>query len=276
MPNLRIVADMASDRATLVASSTAGAFAVSNLVTDKKSKVWRATGPSATLTLAWDLPEYLSCVAGPYVNWSPGTTWRIKGWSDAAGTIQVLDTGVVAACPAAANVLRGFSAAQSTSAYAFGGGTCARAWFARVAVRKITIDITDPANLLGYLEMAGRLVVGDYLSPTINAEYGAGMLLVDNSVEFENGAGDTSIDAGTLKRELSLSLGAMPPADRTMMTGAIRKCRKVYPLFISLLPESADFEAERDNSMLGRFKDFSEQSLVFYDRYSMPFGIREI
>lgn len=276
MPNLRIVADMASDRATLVASSTAGSFVVSNLLTDKKSRVWRATGPSATLTLAWDLPEYLSCVAAPYVDWSSATTWRIRGWSDAAGSIQVLDTGAVLACPAAAVALRGFTAAQSASAYSFGGGTCARTWFARVAVRKLTIEINDPANLLGYLEMAGRLVVGDYWSPAVNAEYGAGVLVVDNSTEFENGAGDTSIDAGTFKRELSLSMGAMPPADRTAMMGVIRRCRKVYPLFISLFPEASDLEAERDHSIYGRFKDFSESSLAYYDRYSVPFGIREI
>jgi hypothetical protein len=275
MPNLRIVADMASDRATLVASSNAGARGVANLLTDLKSKVWRATGPSATLTLTWDLLEYISCVAMPYCNWSPLTTWHITGWSDAAGTVKVLDyTGL--ACPAAAISLRGWTAAQASSAYAFGGGTCARVWSARVGVRKLTIEITDPANLLGYLEAAARLVVGDYFSPTVNAEYGAGVTPIDNSVEYENAAGDSMVDAGTFKRELSLSMGAMPPADRSKFAGIIRSCRKVHPVFISLFPEGLDFEAERDHSILGRFKDFSESSIAYYDRYSMPFGIKEI
>ena len=129
---------------------------------------------------------------------------------------------------------------------------------------------------MGYLEIAGRLVAGDYWSPTVNAEYGAGVLPIDNSTDYENAAGDSMVDAGTFKRELSLSMGAMPPADRTKMMSIIRSCRKQYPIFISLLPEISDYEAERDHTILGRFKDFSEQSLTYYDRYSMPFGLREI
>ena len=63
---MRIVADNAADRSTLIASSTAGLLAASNLLTDIKSEVWRSTGTSATLTMSWPVAELVGMVALPF------------------------------------------------------------------------------------------------------------------------------------------------------------------------------------------------------------------
>lgn len=53
MANLRIIYDNAADRATLTASTTAGALAATNLQRDEKAAIWRSTDTTATLTATW-------------------------------------------------------------------------------------------------------------------------------------------------------------------------------------------------------------------------------
>lgn len=86
MSNLRIVYDNAADRAAITASSTAGALAAANLLTDTKSDVWRATGPSARLTLAWAVAEAIQALVLPFCNLSPTATWRVRATNEAPTT----------------------------------------------------------------------------------------------------------------------------------------------------------------------------------------------
>jgi len=78
MSNMRIVYDNAADRATVTASSTAGALVVANLLTDRKSDVWRATGPAASIYAAWPAAETIQAVALPFCNLSPTATMRVR------------------------------------------------------------------------------------------------------------------------------------------------------------------------------------------------------
>ena len=78
MSNMRIVYDNAADRATVTASSTAGALVVANLLTDRKSDVWRATGPAASIYAAWPAAEAIQAVALPFCNLSPAATMRVR------------------------------------------------------------------------------------------------------------------------------------------------------------------------------------------------------
>jgi len=84
--NMRVVADNAADRATLTASSSAGALVQANLLTDTKSDVWRASGTSARLTLIWVGAETIGCVALPFCNLSPTATMRVRVTNEAQVT----------------------------------------------------------------------------------------------------------------------------------------------------------------------------------------------
>lgn len=277
MPNLRIVSDNAADRATsLVASSSAGTLAASNLQLAIKSRVWRATATSATLTVTWAVAEPVSCVALPFCNLSPAATIRVRGYSDTGGVTLVLDTGVVPACPAAAVTLRGWGAMSSgANAYGYGGGAYARVWFGQVNVRRLVVDLADSGNAAGYIE-ASRLVVGAYWSPTYNADSGAALTLQDQSKHYRTDAGDLMTDIGTRNRKLSLNLLCMPSADRATFANILRAIGMANPLFFSLFPQNVDAEMERDHQIYGKVSQMSAITLTQLGAYSSQLEIEEI
>lgn len=281
MPNLRILADNAIDRATMSASTTAGAYAVTNLAGDDKTTWWRSTVITATtLTAIWTAGETLSCAALPFCNLSPAATIRVQLYDAASGGNLLLDTNMLQpgalACPAAAVVLRGWAAAQAASAYANGGGACARIWFASTSgVKRMVVTLTDAANLQGYIE-AAFLVAGPYWSPVNSFEYGASMLPVDSTINVRSGAGSLKSDAGTFSRKVSINLPTMVPADRTTMVNMIRSCGKRWPVLLSLFPQNADLELERDHMIYGKFADIGEVTMASLNRYAVPIPVEEL
>jgi hypothetical protein len=272
MSNLRIVSDNAAERATLTASTTAGALVATNLQTATKSDVWRATGTSATLTLTWSAAELASCVA-LLGNFSPTATIRVRGYSDSAGTTLVLDTGAQLACPAPAMRLRGWSAAQAASAYAFGGGAYGRIWFAQTSVQRLVIDLVDTNNLQGYVEAAWA-VVGPYWSPVYNAS-AASLEPVDTTELYRTDAGDPGASAGYIFRRVPINLSAMPSADRATFVGLLRNSR-AYPILVSVFPESADLALERDNMIYGHRSKDSSVAIQYAAAYSTTIEIEEV
>ncbi len=275
MQSPRFVADIASDRASLVASSTSGARSVANLQTDTKYGVWRATGTTASITLTWSAPEVISCAVLAFCNLAPTDTMRVRGWSDAGGTNLVLDTGAAAACPAPAVKLRGLTAAQAASAYAQGGGAYARCWFERVTVRKVVIDIDSAANLQGYIE-AARLIVADYWTTSHHADRGASMTLQDTAAPYRTAAGDELVDAGFRFREVQMQLSMLPLDDRAALTDLLRSCGRTFPLLVSMFPGSADLALERDHFIYGRLSEASAIALPSAGYCSAPIRINEI
>lgn len=273
MSKMRIVHDNAASRSTLTASTTTGALAASNLLLDDKSSVWRATGTTATLTLTWANLEPVSCVALPFCNLSPTAAIRVRGYSDAAGATQVFDTGAQLACPAPAVRLRGWTAAQAASAYAYGGGTMARSWFAEMLVRRIVVDLVDPDNMQGYIE-AACLVAGAYWEPVKNAA-DAPLTIMDTTEIYRTDAGGQGAAAGYLYRRLPVDLSLMPPADRSAFVDIVRNSR-AYPILISIFPGSNDFALERDHMVYGRRTKDSDVAIQYARAYSTTIEIEEI
>lgn len=282
MPNLRLMYDNAIDRATTpVASTTAGAYAASNLLGDDKSIWWRSTVTTATtLTATWTVGETLACVALPFCNLSPTAAIRVQLYDATTAGNLLLDTNTLQpnalACPAAAIKLRGWTPAQAASAYAYGGSACALIYFASTTgVKRMVVTLTDPGNLQGYLE-AAFLVAGPYWSPTHNAEYGAGMVPVDSTENYRTAAGNLKSDGGTMSRKVSLNLSAMVPSDRTAAINIIRSCGKRWPVLLDIFPQNSDLELQRDHLIYGKFPDLSETKIAMLDRYAMPVLVEEI
>lgn len=272
MANLRIIASNAARRATLAASSTADLLGVANLQTDKKSDVWRATGTTATISGTLPATESASGVA-LLGNFSPTTTKRVRLYSDAAATNQVLDTGVVQACPAPAIQLEGWPAAKAASAYAYGGGAFARTWFAPTPFRAFIIDLVDTSNLQGYIE-ATHLVIGAYWSPAYNPK-SASTTDVDATTHYRSAAGDLMSRASTVHKRLPIELGSMPVEDRASLARILRGSR-AYPIFLSLCPGHADLELERDNTLIGKRMTDSEMVVQMAIRYGTKLDVESI
>jgi hypothetical protein len=472
MSNMRVVFDNAASRATLTASSTAGALAASNLQGDDKSNVWRAVGTAAYLALSWPTAEDVGCLAAPVCNFSPTTTWRVRatneqpavnllvssnsmttwggtgttktnnviaapdgtvtaglmandtttaghyadrsialpsgpyvngdyyttsvfvkakgvtllrlnhyyatggsvgkyaqfdlatgkvtgsnssaatilalwdGWfrisitnvvdsaatepnrlltrismsgSNATWTVsytgdvnlglyvwggqfekgQVVtsfyasagtaatrplgymdawqsydyDSGTVQACPAPALRPRGWTAAQAASAYAYGGGACARHWFPQMKAVGMRVDISDPDNLQGYLE-AACLVAGPAWSPQYNASE-ASLTLIDTTELYRTAAGSQGADAGFIYRRLPIDLPLMLAADRAAFVNIVRNSR-AYPILVSVFPESDDLALERDCTIYGRRTKDSDVAIQYAQAYSTTIEIEEI
>jgi len=273
MPNLRIVSDNAITRAaSLVASTTAGGLAAANLASDKKSSVHRATSTSVTYTATWSAAEPISCVALPFCNLSPTATMRVRAYAS-NGTTVLYDSGAGLACPAPAQRPRGFTAAQAASAYAYGGGACARRWFNQVNAFKLVIDIVDTANLQGYVE-AACMVAGAAWSPQYNAS-GTSVSVIDRTEISRSAAGDQLADPGTISRKVPVDLRKMSPADRAKFLDLVRNSR-AYPVLLSVFPEHADLALERDHMLYGRRTKDSDVAYQFSAVYSTTIEIEEI
>lgn len=200
------------------------------------------------------------------------TATRPRGYIDTWQTYQS-DTGFVPCCPAQPVSLHGWTGAQAASAYANGGGSCARVWLPRTSVYGIAIDVADPDNLQGYLEIA-TLVVGDYWSPKYNAS-AVSLSLVDTTELYRTDAGDQVAEAGTLYRKATIDQSAMTAADRAAYAAIMRNSR-AYPVMLSVFPESDDPELERDYTIYGRRTKNAEIALAFAGAYTANDEIEEI
>lgn len=184
------------------------------------------------------------------------------------------DSGWVPACPAPAIRLRGFTPAQASSAYAFGGGACARHWLpAEMQARAISVDIADPNNLQGYIE-AACLVAGPVWSPQYNAST-ASVSVIDRTELSRSAAGDQLADPGTISRKVPVDLRAMPEDDRSQFLALVRNSR-AYPVLLSVFPGHSNLALERDFTVYGRRTKDSDIAYQFAGAYSTTLEIEEI
>ena len=277
MPTLKIISDNAGNRSVTTASTTAGTMVAANLAGGSKSQVWRSTGTTATLTCVWPAGgETLAGVVLPNCNLTQVATMRVQLFSDVAGTVQIFDSGALYACPAVPIKVSGFTALQSQSAYAYGGGACARLWFSAVTgVANALITLTDTGNAQGYIE-ASRLVIGNAWVPLRNVDYGAAVTTQDTSKAVRSEGGDLIHAAGTRNRKLSFTLTNLQAADRTALVAILRSVGITSPIFVSLFSGSTDNELERDHSVWGCVDADTVIAIPFYNGYSAPCTLVEV
>lgn len=246
---LKIISDNAANRATISAAPIASGMSAAAMQNDTCANVCRAPGTSMTITLVWPVLERIGGVHLPWSNLSPGATMRVRGYSDAAGTAQVFDTGAILACPwPVIKLLGSWTAATAASAYAYGGGAHARSWFANEMVKRIDVDLVDVGNLQGYLEVA-RIFAGDAWSPSQNADYNPGLTPGGTGEAFRDGAGGRRTRRGTKSRKMSVALSHMNEADRAAMWGVLAANGIEIPFIFSLYPNDTYPARERDHQM---------------------------
>jgi len=272
---LRIVWDNLADSSTL--SATSVAITAANLLTNSKSEVWRsaATITSCSITATWSTLQSVSCVALPFCNFSPTATMLVKCYSDTAGTNLIYTSATLLCCPSTAIKVQGLTLAQSSSAYAYGGGVAASVYIPVQSARRVTVDIVDTNNLQGYLE-ATRIVIGAYFSPTYNAEYGASLMMEDMSKNFRSDAGNLHTDVGARYKKLSVSLTALLPVDRAAIWKIVSYCGTGSPVFLSLHPDNDDDNLEQAHIVYGKFTSMSAIASRDYLIYSTPLEVESL
>ena len=251
MPNLILMNKNVASRASLSATPVAPGMAAAAMLNDTKSHVCRAVGTDIEIVLTWDVAERIGGAHFPWCNGSPSTTIEVLGYSDKAGTSKVLDTGVRLACPARSReLLPPWTPVSAASAYAWGGGAHACAWFTNTSVKRLVIRLKDPGNLQGYLEL-GRIFVGEAFTPDENASYDPARTPVSNSESFYTDAGDRRSVKGTKRWRLSIELGSMTERDRSFICDLQVANDLDGPCIIDLYPGDSSAERSRDHRMYG-------------------------
>jgi len=231
------------------------------------------TGTAGAGFYVWGAQFEYGPMSSYYPNNTSGTATRPPGYIDAWQTGYGYDSGWIAACPAPALRPHGFAAAQAASAYAYGGGACARHWFSQVNASTLIVDIADPGNLQGYIE-AACLVAGQVWSPKYNAST-ASLTVVDGTELSRGAGGDQLADPGTLSRKVPVDLRALTAADRAAFLSLVRHSR-AYPILLSVFPQHPDLALERDFTVYGRRTKDSDIAYQFAGAYSTTLEIEEI
>lgn len=243
--------DNAAARAALSAAPVAAGMSAAVMKNDTKSNVCRATGTDIEIVMTWDVAERIGGVHFPWCNGSPSTTIEVLGYSDKAGVTKVLDTGVRPACPARVRPLRApWTPVSAASAYAWGGGAHAFAWFENTSVKRLVIRLKDPGSLQGYLEVS-RVFVGESFTPDENASYDPGLTPVNTGSQFRTDAGDRRFVPGTKSSKLAIELESMTERDRSFIWDMLVANGLEVPIIVSLYPGDASPERERDHQMYG-------------------------
>lgn len=283
MPNLRILHDNAAKRVlSITASSTNTGFPATNLLTDRKTEVWRGSNASArTLDLVWASSQTVACVALPFCSLSKNATVRVQVFSDAGFATQVVDSGAIVACPSSpigvASTDEWYGTAVGVNSYSTGGYASAVVYFTRTTVcRSMRITISDTANPLGYLEV-GNLVVGNYWTSTYNPEAGdVSVDIQDNSKHERSESGDLFTDVSARYRTMTVQMSHMPSTDRNYIFRTILGNGMKDPILISVTPESTDKKDEELFSIYGRLSKGSAIQYQFMGQYQTTLTIDEL
>ncbi len=239
MSNLRIVsANYADQSSSLVASSTAGSLAAALMLTDEKIEAHRSVGTAVTYTLKWSNSVSVGALHLPATNLSSSAAVRVRLYSDVNLTTVIADSGVIAACPGAAEKPWAWTGAFNANAFAYGILSKVSVWFpANVSnVRGCFIEVDDPSVSAGYIDNA-RIVLGPYWEPAVNADYGAVYQLVDDTKNSRADSGSLYSDRGPVSEYLSLKLSFLALAERTAILNIIRSNGVWKPIFVSLFPD---------------------------------------
>jgi hypothetical protein len=261
-------------RCSVTAQATATASATCYLGMKATATAGTYTGDGNSWLYAWGCQVEQGYATSYYPTTSAPAT-RPTGYIDAWQS-YAYDSGAVLACPAPTVTPRRWTAAAGASAYAFGGGACARAWLpAAVPAYGLRLDIVDTNNLQGYLE-AAALVAGAYWEASTNFDYGASAQLADTSKSTRNDAGDQITDLGTVSRRLKIPMSKLGPTDQTTLWNAMLACGTHYPVFASMFPGSSDLALEARHQAYGLFQELPEMSLPYFNLGAATLEIESI
>ena len=259
--NLRLVTLNSLDtKLALTTDTTSGTLVAANLATDIKGDVWRATTTSGAITATWTAAQTINMVAIPFTNLTNAATMRVRGYTnvaDADGS-PLFDTTALACCPYATGAITSPGVAN----FGYGGAVYSVLWFTGGSVKRILVNIADSTNAAGYIE-AGRLICGDWFSPTNNADYGLSMGYVDRSDHSRDGGGGLRTRLRTRNKSLKFNLANLSLADRATFFKMLRNGGKAASVFISAFPIDSNASMVQDGMIYGRMSSLSMQT---YDR----------
>lgn len=295
--NLRIIYQNLIDLSTtsISTSSLASGYSVSNLKSDIKSLTWRSTtSTKASIILDFGSQKTVGGIVLAFSNLTSTTpTMKIIGHNSALSfnasaltvpTSPAFNTGDVSCCLwNSLNLPQWGTDPVGSSNYSYGGGTYARVWLnstqAATPVRYLGIEISDPGNTSGYIEVS-RLIAGSYWSPKYNTGYGMQAGIKDLSEHIRTDGGDLLTKRGPRVKTLNFDLQWLAGSDRKEMTKLLLGNGMPKPLFISLFPDSTDtdddYQREGIHQIYGKMVQVPGVSYTNYEIYSTSIELEEV
>ncbi len=266
--NLAIISANLVDGGSLSATSEASGFPVTNLKLEQKSLTWRSIGTSATITAT--MPSaIINGVALAFTNLTSSATIEIQLYLSGASqlTTGALPMGFTYDPP------HGF-ATNSGVSFAFGGGNYFSSFFADKTADEVRVIINDASNPDGRLEIS-RLIIGNGFTPKYNADYDALLTPLDKTQGKRKESGDAVINRGTISKQLSFDLSAMPAEDKQEVNKIARRNGKSSPVFISLMPNVGG-EDEQSYQIYGYVTDDIPAVVRGFNLFSSSVQVEEI
>lgn len=267
MSNFRLIHNNAADRATIVASTTAGGLTTANLKNDRKNFVHRSTEKQVTFELNWPSDEAVGGIVLPASNLSPEAEWQATFYN--ALNQPVAAIGPLFAAPGAPLELISWgSQPLNANAFSYGGATKSAMWLEeQVMARRVVIEISDPKNKLDYIDNA-RLVVGQYWQPKHGAaQYGANANPVDMSSSQRSQSGDNRTDVRPSYDTVAFDLAAMQHEDRDAFSRIIKSIGVHRSIAVSVLPDNYNPVLTQDWLIYGK-RDNSGLNFGAWDNHS--------
>lgn len=258
---LRIITDNAADRATITATNTVAGMGVDKLKSDIRGDVCRILGTTTQIVLTWASLEFLSAAVIPACSLGPNSTIRCRTYLDAEGNTLLADSGTKYAAPGAilenwdfslplnVNVFPNTTTPVNANLFSNGLSFIVASYLpVQTAGLRMVIDIVDPDAT--FIDLS-RLVVGGYIEPQYNPEYGQEDTIVDLSVNARTAGGDLKTDWGPKAKKKTFNLDWIKDADRAKVHRILEAGIGNW-IFVSIIPEDYDPVREREKSIYGK------------------------
>lgn len=265
-----------ADSATLTASTSAGSLVVDNLKNIYKSKVWRSTAKTATITAQWNTAVISSVLVLPFSSLSSAATVRIRCYINASDVSPSYDSGFVVAIPP--KPITEFPWGEvpiGVNGYSYGNSSMMVKYFPVNSYQKIVIDLDDTFGTLDYIEI-GRLFISNYYEFKTNADFGLSKTTVDTSETYRNEASDLLTERGIMYQVMKLSLSSMRTADREFVYGVVSKATVRQPVFVSIFPENEDSQLEQEYQIYGKIGSQNSISILNINRFSSELELESV
>ncbi len=265
---MRVVYKNIGDSAQYFPSSTVSGYPIENVFTDIKGNTFRG-GTTLNILATWATTQTLSCLVFPNCSLTNGSTVRIRLYSDALGSVLILDTGVIT-MPTVDN----YPVGAGIYTYSVGGGFTRALYFAKTSgVIRASIDLYEPN--IGYIELS-RIVMGEYWQSKVGVEYGYTVDYVDNSITLRTNANTLVTDAHTRTRVLKFVLPYLSGSDLTTYSNIMRLNQMHVPMFVSLFPGDPNVNTEHMYQVYGKVSQMPDIIYPSNGHFTSNLEIEEI
>lgn len=273
---MRIIHTNAVDSySTITATNPANSttMPIANVTKEGKTRVYRTSGTTTLITVAWTSDQRLNGVAIPWGNFSSSATIAIV-YKNSAGTI-VYNSGTLSGTSYIWPMQTVLGTPSNANSFIYSGYGTALVWTTlRSDVRSMEITLNDTGR--ANIEIA-RIVAGEYWQPTVQPSVGAAIAVEDLSRVERAESGDARIFRGPRLRKMRLELSMMKQSDRDTLWSIIRKNGQTYPMFVQVL-SSGQTSADEIQMLQMYCKYAASPSLThqFYNSYQTQLELEEM